>query len=248
MSTCEFVQKVECGSTYMLASTKKNELFFWGVRYSKIGDGLERQLSSCSEASENKPENLSDYIKIGSNNLSLMKIVEKIGPDFPVLQIKDPKVIVDNYKQLCMNSEQIEGYRCDVIFKPQAIVALYSSQVHLQYGETISMSNFYRFDDDNIYIIVETTISEKKAGDSMRADGRSFDFNSLPNANVELKLKSIHNRPSLDDTLDQGLANGVNQNGFISQNNTTVMRNFPLPRISVDNTLTMVRCSMAFCD
>lgn len=51
-----------------------------------------------------------------------------------------------------------QNQRKDVILKPQTIIALYSSQAHLQYGETFSLSDIYIFYDDTAYLKIDTTI------------------------------------------------------------------------------------------
>lgn len=149
----------------MVALTDENELFFWGTRRHKAQNDSDSEDSGCPEISSNhaaldRTNSISDFIKIGHSKSSLMKMVETIGPDFPVLQLRDPQVIVDNFSQLmsltsCPESE----FKEDLIFKPQAIVALYSSQVHLQYGETINLTELNCFDDESVFVTLDTSIS-----------------------------------------------------------------------------------------
>lgn len=162
---------MQCGSSFILASTYENQLYFWGTRYYKpclrtsdtaFTSQYVKEMDSISRnnALNDTSELLADFVKLGDSNLSLMNIVEKIGPDFPVLQVKDPQVIVDSYRQLMMlRPSGNNSLKSDLILKPQSVVALYSSQVHLQYGETINFADFYCFDDDNVYIVIDTTIS-----------------------------------------------------------------------------------------
>ncbi|KAI1280678.1 Serine/threonine-protein kinase Nek8 [Halotydeus destructor] len=182
------ITKTACGTSFIMASTSKNELYFWGSRYHN------RESESRKADGDNCSLNNPDYIKVGTSDMTLMDIVEKIGPDFPVIQLKDPKVIIDDVKQLHLLPSSENGVRCDIILKPQLIVALYCSQVHLQYGETISLSDLYCFDDDHVYVVFDTTIGLSRLHNTMKsfdAANVTLETSLTDNQRLTAKIKSL---------------------------------------------------------
>jgi hypothetical protein len=83
-----------------------------------------------------------------------MNAVESLGPDHPIVQIRDPKIIIDNLNDLSL----LSSVNRSVILKPQAIVSLYASPVNLGEGDIVGVANVYCFPDDTIYIVIDTTI------------------------------------------------------------------------------------------
>jgi hypothetical protein len=83
-----------------------------------------------------------------------MNAVESLGPDYPIVQIRDPKIIIDNLSDLSL----LSSINRSVILKPQAIISLYASPVNLGDGDIVSLVNVYCFPDDTIYIVIDTTI------------------------------------------------------------------------------------------
>lgn len=91
-----------------------------------------------------------------------MNLVEMLGPDYPVLLVKDPQVILQNSRHLALLSVSENRVRKDFILKPQIILALYSSHVNLRFGEIIEISNVYCFYDRKVFVIIDTTIPAPK--------------------------------------------------------------------------------------
>ena len=67
--------------------------------------------------------------------------------------MREPQLIACDMKQL----EAIDGQE-ELFLQPQLILALYSSQIHLKQGETISFSEVFAFHDDSICLVVDTNI------------------------------------------------------------------------------------------
>jgi len=88
-----------------------------------------------------------------------MNIVATIGPDHPVVQLRDPKIRLNNLKEL--NDLSSNPNHKNIITKPQIILAIYSSIVHLQYGESVTLAQVNVFHDDSVFIIIDTTIPQK---------------------------------------------------------------------------------------
>lgn len=84
-----------------------------------------------------------------------MEIIQAIGPDNPVILVREPKLIARNMKQL----ETMVG-EDELFLHPQLILAMYSSQIHLKMCETISFSNLFAFNDGSVYVVIETNIDQ----------------------------------------------------------------------------------------
>lgn len=148
-----------------------------------------------------------------------MNIVEKIGPDYPILLVRDPKVIIERTKHLNLISSSSNSIRRDYIIKPQPILALYASHVYLRFGETVEFSNTYCFPDDRVYITLDTTIpspSSSKHGEVKRQRTRGFQMqpSQLPVLREEISLSTVNSRSipgdsvSFDDDDDADDDNG----------------------------------------
>jgi len=87
-----------------------------------------------------------------------MKILEQIGPDYPIILVQDPKVIIDDLNNFSIVSKSSEDKKRDIIIKPQPIISLFASLTNLQFGETIELVNVFCFSDDKVYLLLETTI------------------------------------------------------------------------------------------
>ena len=126
-----------------------------------------------------------------------MEMVKKIGLDYPIILVHDPKVIIDNYRDLSILNKSSNEKRRDIIVKPQPIISLYSSPINLQFGETIELVNVFCFSDDKVFIILETTISSSQSSFSnqncveMKKNKRKDlkDQPTLPIVKEELTLK-----------------------------------------------------------
>ena len=77
-----------------------------------------------------------------------MNVIETIGPDYPILQIRDPQIIIDN---LCDLSLLTSNNRA-IILKPQPVVSLYASPVNLHQGDMVGVANLYVFQGNNFVI------------------------------------------------------------------------------------------------
>ncbi|XP_054159711.1 serine/threonine-protein kinase Nek8-like [Oppia nitens] len=138
--------RVQTGSAFMVASNAENVIYFWGAR----------PVNPLPTIDIEKSENhlTSDTIKLGECNQSLMNVVEIVGPDHPIVQIRDPKIIIDNLHDLSLLNLTNKA----IILKPQPIISLYSSPVHLYQGEVVGLANLYVFLDDTVYVVIDTTI------------------------------------------------------------------------------------------
>ena len=82
-----------------------------------------------------------------------MEIIQSVGPDCPVILTREPQLVARDMKQL-----QAVDAEDEVFLQPQLILALYSSQIHLKVGETISFAHLFACDDDAIFVVVDTNI------------------------------------------------------------------------------------------
>jgi hypothetical protein len=141
--------RVCCASQFFLSMTQDNELFFWGQRKKNVKQ-------SESHAFYRAKSLVSDYLEkediiVGEADQPLIDIVGQVGPDCPVLLLKEPQVRLNEVKD-------IRKFRSDeeIIQEPNLVVALYSSQIHLKAGESISFGDIVCFGDDEVYLILET--------------------------------------------------------------------------------------------
>lgn len=135
-----------------------------------------------------------------------MNLVELFGPDYPILLLKDPQVIISNSKHLTLLPFSENDIRQDYILQPQVILALYSSHVTLRFGETIEMSNIYCFHDRKIFLIIDTTIpapekliTAKKRRNPRRPNLLPVLFEEGSNNSFVNPLKSLKNSIDLFD-------------------------------------------------
>ena len=143
------VTSVCCGSQFFLALTQDSEIYFWGQRRKNV-----RQSESFAfhRTKSVVTEHLGkEDIIVGDADESLMEIVSRVGPDCPVLLVKEPQVRLNDF-------QQIQRFRSDeeIIQEPNLVLALYSSQIHLRAGETITFADILCFGDDEVYLIIET--------------------------------------------------------------------------------------------
>lgn len=87
-----------------------------------------------------------------------MDMVQDAGPDYPILLVNDPKVIIQRSRHLSLLSLSPDLIRRDYILKSQPILALYSSHANLRFGDDIEISDIYCFTDQRVFIIIDTTI------------------------------------------------------------------------------------------
>ncbi|RWS23438.1 serine/threonine-protein kinase Nek8-like protein [Leptotrombidium deliense] len=214
------ITELQCGTTFILASTCEDLVYFWGGRYisqkidvnqSQNQSQRKRQISECSLGEGSSVSENSDVIVVGNSNWPLMQIVENVGPDYPVLQIRDPRVIVNSAKDLKLLNSPKKFYKRDIILTPQPIISLYSSQVHLLFGETVQLKSVYCSSDDRIFIIVDTTIP---------CDADKHKLNRKRSKNLVLsvvceesssKLNSFRNDSSSSETVPNWVLEEANQ-------------------------------------
>jgi hypothetical protein len=96
-----------------------------------------------------------------------MEIIQRVGPDNPVILVREPKLVARNLKQL----QSMDG-EDELFLQPQLILALYSSQIHLKQGETISFADLFAFDDDTTYILINTNIDQNHVSEQQRQQHR----------------------------------------------------------------------------
>lgn len=156
---------VQCGKEFTIATTC-NELYFWGKR---------RRSRGSDGGCVNEPCAMIGDIAIGFSNSSLMDIVKDIGPDYPVIQVKDPKVSIETMADLEMLSLNDDSITItDYISKPRAIVSLYSGQKSKKNSQFIFISHIYCFSDDSIWIIFDSNMISKETESSEVEDDRTL--------------------------------------------------------------------------
>ncbi|XP_015792494.1 serine/threonine-protein kinase Nek8 [Tetranychus urticae] len=184
------ITKIQAGNDFLLAQTFENQVYFWGIR--EVEEESKSLLQNQEETSE-----ISEVIKIGETNAPLMNIVEKIGPDYPILLVRDPKVVIEQSKHLTLISSNRNSIRRDYILKPQPILTLYASHVYLRFGEAVSLSSIHCFPDDRVYIIIDTTIpspNANKNNEPKRQRSRAIGTSVLPVLKEEMSLSMVNTR------------------------------------------------------
>lgn len=139
-------------------------------------------------------------VLLGKCNSSLMNTIETYGPDYPIIQVQDPKVVIKSINQLSIIRSQDKFIQKDVILEPQAIVSLYASSIHLHQGEIIGLANVFCFNDDTIYIIIDTTIPHpaNALDESANSLNASANSNNLKTIRRTIQLT---NRSCLDQSI-----------------------------------------------
>ncbi|KAJ6220097.1 hypothetical protein RDWZM_005909 [Blomia tropicalis] len=132
------IKSIAAGSQFSLAATSKCVLF-WGTRL------IKSKQMECPESISNEYE---EFI-IGKCNQSLMELVQAYGPDYPIIKISEPKLIVSKIEELKM----IHTNR-SIILSAQSIIELYSPRT-LQTDE-MQFSEVYCFEDDIVFIVIES--------------------------------------------------------------------------------------------
>lgn len=69
-----------------------------------------------------------------------MNVIENTGADLPIVQIRDPQIIIDNLSDLWLLSSKRA-----VILKPQPVISLFWSPVSLHQGDVIGITNLFVF-------------------------------------------------------------------------------------------------------
>lgn len=78
-----------------------------------------------------------------------MELVEAYGPDYPIIKISEPKLVVSKMKDLHMlNSAD------SIIPNAQNILELYSPKT-FQSGE-MHLSDIYCFDGDQVFVVIDS--------------------------------------------------------------------------------------------
>ena len=139
---------VKCGKQFTISMTL-NELYFWGTRM---------RLKNKEEESDKNPCVMLGDIAIGNTNSSLMDIVQEIGPDYPVIQVRDPKITVETMADLEALKLGSELVVTDNISKPQAIISLYSCQMSKKHSQFIQLSQIYCFPDESVWIVFDSNL------------------------------------------------------------------------------------------
>lgn len=177
------VIQVCCGSQSFVLLTQDSQVYFWGHRQKRRSE-----INLLSRAKSFVQETLKkEDIIIGENDEPLMKVVKSAGSDHPVLLIKEPKVQINDFKdiqKLCSTEE--------VITSPNLIMALYSSQVHLKYGETVCIKQLVPFGDEGIFLIIETNVQRS---DAQRTRYYSDDELQSRTTNAEHFPKTLIRKP-----------------------------------------------------
>lgn len=120
--------------------------------------------------------------RTGETDASLLDVVQYIGPDNPVVLVREPKLIARNLKQL----QAIDG-REELFLHPELILAVYSSQIHLRQGETIGISEVFAFGDDSVYIVIDTNLETCGTQDSEIGDSYSVTSDTLSDTSENLR-------------------------------------------------------------
>lgn len=180
-------------SSFTLFLSEDNCLYFMGWRQFTTSHtsctSPPHRPSLCQQISDSNSQ--FDAIKIGETNASLVETVARVGLDCPVIQVKDPQVIVSNISQLdqMMGKTSADGQRRQQIVAPQCIAALYSSPIQLQDGESIAfvgLSACQTDAEDRIFLILDTTIPSS-----------ANVTNKFPERRLPSEVTGIENPPSL---------------------------------------------------
>ncbi|CAG2104632.1 unnamed protein product [Medioppia subpectinata] len=181
--------RVQTGLTFTVASNCENVIYFWGGR----------PLNSVS----------SD----GKCNQSLMNVVESVGPDHPIVQIRDPQIIIDNLSDLSLLSSTNKA----IILKPQPIVSLYASPVHLHQGDAVGLANLYVFPDDSVYIVIDTTIPLNTENTDLSQ--QTLSLSTVPEEEDTLVKASVYSNNS-DTNLSQNIPEWIRKE--MEENNSAI--------------------------
>ncbi|XP_022250142.1 serine/threonine-protein kinase Nek8-like [Limulus polyphemus] len=156
------VMMVQCGSTFTVAGTIDNTVYFWGGRhvfsYPTVGMELDRHyqqdpLIDSLHTFHHKEKNRIPVIidnDASEPNETFASEMNKIG------QPQSPKEITSDKK--------------DIILQPQEILALYASEAQVARGEIISLSDLY-CSGTQLFLAVDTTVPLPR-GNKKRGKGK----------------------------------------------------------------------------
>ena len=77
-----------------------------------------------------------------------MNIIQTFGPDYPIVKISAPKIVINNVKDLCMLNTSHS-----IILTIQCILNLYSTKT-LQSGE-IFFNDIFCFNNDEVFVVID---------------------------------------------------------------------------------------------
>lgn len=77
-----------------------------------------------------------------------MEIIQTFGPDYPIIKVTEPKIVISKMKDLLVLS-----LPHSVILSIQSILNLYSTKT-LQIG-AITFNNIFSFDNDSICVVID---------------------------------------------------------------------------------------------
>lgn len=115
----ENVLSMSCNRRFSLALTKDNRVYFWGTRSYKRADYLDRQgydnfssIAQTTPATCIEPQlvaKCSDecFVKIGPTNSSLMRSIQHLGSDQPIIHAQDPRLIANSLSDLWILDYQL---------------------------------------------------------------------------------------------------------------------------------------------
>lgn len=171
------VTSVSCGSSFILTTNSESEVHFWGQRR-RCDDNIPSERIQCL-----------DNLLIGRSNVSLMEVVSQYGPDFPVVLVREPRVVVKSMKELIKATEKYDSQN---ISEPNVIVAVYGSQAHLKLCPVTITQVACNSSENTAYLLIETdfeikchSVSDEKGPkvfpqqDASPAGQRSVRFNDL---------------------------------------------------------------------
>lgn len=202
---------VKCGKNFSIAMTE-NEVYFYGIRRHSERNTLERNL---------EPFTMTGDIVVGSSNYSLMDIVREIGPDYPVIQVRDPKITIETMSDLeAVSICPALGMVAEQISKPQTIVSLYSCQMNKKHSQFVQLSQIYCFPDDSVWIVFDSNLI---SGESSEIDDKTIIWSNVDGTGsrsvtnipewIQKELKdaecpekkslSFHSDPTFDRRKDQ---------------------------------------------
>ena len=100
-----------------------------------------------------------------------MDLVQAYGPDYPIIKISEPKLVVSKMKDLDMlNSKD------SIILSAQSILELYSPRT-LQTGE-MNLSEIYCF-EDSVFLVIDSLLNTSPPSIQMIMQNKDK-FSSLP--------------------------------------------------------------------
>lgn len=99
-----------CTKRFSLALTRDNRVYFWGTRSYKNGDPdpcSTANLSVEPELVDKRSDVFDCYVKIGPTNSSLMRSIQHLGSDQPIIHAQDPRLVADSISDLWILDYQL---------------------------------------------------------------------------------------------------------------------------------------------